>query len=174
MAWRVLMKSAEQTLPPFPVNMKTSYKVVPGVLLISLAIGCSSEPDAATELTPPPAPVSLEVAMEMLVRPASNSAVNLPPPGHDGSEASAIPAAKTRTGGQEFGLAPVANERGEVDLNALTSALQSYVADKMVPANSIKDLKILVDEKFLASLPSPPPGMKYVWDNRLQVTLASN
>ena len=28
--------------------------------------------------------------------------------------------------------------------------------------------------KFLASLPTPPPGKKYVWDNRLQVTLAAN
>ncbi len=154
--------------------MKTSYKVVPGVLLISLTIGCSSEPDAVSELTPPPAPVSLEVAFNTLIKPSSNSAMVLPPPDLSGAESGAVQAVPTRTGSQEFGLGAVTNERGEADLNALTAALQSYVADRMVPANSIKDLKILVDEKFLTTLPAPPPGMKYVWDNRLQVTLASN
>ncbi len=154
--------------------MKTSYKVVPGVLLISLTIGCSSEPDAVSELTPPPVPVSLEVTIDTLLKPSSNSTLALPPPDYAGAEPSAAPAANTRAGSQEFGLTAVTNERGEADLNALTAALQSYVADRMVPANSIKDLKILVDEKFLTTLPAPPPGMKYVWDNRLQVTLASN
>lgn len=154
--------------------MKTSYFVLPGVLLMSLTIGCSSEPETAAELTPPPVPVSLEVAVETLVKPSSNSAANITPPELSGDTSNAATAANTRMGGQEFGVAPVTNEKGEVDLNALTAALQSYVADRMVPANSIKDLKVLVDEKFLASLPTPPPGMKYVWDNRLQVTLAAN
>ncbi len=153
--------------------MKTSYKVVPGVVLISLTIGCS-EPETAAELMPPPAPMSLEATLETVIKPASNAPVVLPPPDANGAESVTAQAVNTRTGAQEFGLAPVTGKNGEVDLNALTAALQSYVADRMVPANSIKDLKILVDEKFLASLPAPPPGMKYVWDNRLQVTLASN
>jgi len=81
---------------------------------------------------------------------------------------------ESRLGREEFGLAPVMTGKGEVDLDALSAALQAYVADQMIPVNRIHDLNILVKEKFLAELPSPPPGMKFVWDNRLHVTLAAN
>jgi hypothetical protein len=79
-----------------------------------------------------------------------------------------------RLGWEEFGLEPVVTESGEADLAALTAALQAYVADQMIPVSRIHDLNILVETKFLAELPAPPPGMKYVWDNRLQVSVTVN
>ncbi len=151
--------------------MKTSYILLPGVLIVSLISGCSHEP-AVSDLKPAPAQAGYEVSLDGIIKPGAALPVAPPP-----TVVASIPTATarpTRTASQEFGLAPVANEKGEVNLQALTTALQTFVADRMVPANSIKDLHVLVDEKFLSSLPAPPPGQKYVWDNRLNVTLASN
>lgn len=152
--------------------MKTSITLLPGVLIVSLISGCSNEP-AVSDLKPAPAQASYEVSLDAIIKPGAQLPVT--PPATVLASASTAPATTrpTRTGSQEFGLSPIANEKGEVDLKALTSALQTFVADRMVPANSIKDLHVLVDEKFLPSLPAPPPGQKYVWDNRLNVTLAS-
>ncbi len=88
-----------------------------------------------------------------------------PPAPPEGTTAPAVSSAPTD------GAAPVSNE--PVTPEMISMALQRYVAGHMIPPQKVteKDFQKLVDEKYLPSVPVAPPGKKYVWDNRLNVTL---
>jgi len=64
------------------------------------------------------------------------------------------------------------NEKPDFDM--ITAALRQYVAAHQMSPNDLNetDLKRVVAEGYIKSIPAPPAGKKYVWDRVLQVSLA--
>lgn len=155
--------------------MKAYIQLLAGVLFFYLTFGHNLEPMTAADDSSVSDEAREDAAISQVIRPGvkrsrpSKEISDLTP------ERRMASADEVRMGGEEFGLAPTLTTReGEADLNALTGALRAYVADRMVPASSIQDLRVLVENHFVERLPQPPAGMKYAWDRRLQVTLVAN
>lgn len=128
-----------------------------GTVLITA--GCGGKPAATAPSAQPKPPVSTMPKVD------STTAVPTPPPSPTGQASESAPNA-------DPGLKA---DMGPVDLNAISMALQQYVAANQLDPRKLteQDLQNLVKGKYLPQLPPPPAGKKYVWNNMLQVSLAN-
>jgi hypothetical protein len=126
-------------------------------LLALVLVGCSKRP-------PPPSPQAqpkAEAQAPQTTAETPKAESDAPPRESAGVGPSKAPGA----GAVLLGDRPVS-------LQDLTDALRAYCISRQVTSKNITDLDILVKNKFLPSLPPPPPGKKYVWDRYSVVTLA--
>lgn len=154
--------------------MKPYIQLLPGGLFLCFCLGCGLGPMSATDGEASAGGNDTEPSLDSIIKPGVTIYPKKQPVTTHSLEGRSDRPDEDRVGREEFGLAPVIDDKGEADLEALTAALQAYAADQMIPVSHIHDLNILVQQKFLRKIPAPPPGMKFVWDNRLQVSLAAN